>query len=101
MCRLYREGDGTVSTGPVSSPVISSIGTRRIDILPPRLLPKYRCLPLGAQTGSQTEAASIAIVFGVPPVTGTVAISPCSPCRPYQNAMRRPFGDQLGIIASG
>ena len=70
-------------------------------MLPVRSLAKYKNLPSGDQTGFQFVEASFVINSISPPSRAIVAMS----LRPElggmnQNAIRNPFGDHEGCIAS-
>src|SRR5262245_56292744 len=72
----------TASGAPDVTPVSSSITTRQIFELPPRLLEKYKYLPSGDHTGLRSVEEPSVTAKGSPPLARTVQI--CSRC-PYRS----------------
>src|SRR6185369_8525789 len=68
----------TASGALMTAPVSSSISTRQMFELPPRLLEKYKYFPSGDQTGLRSVEEPSVTATGSPPVMGMVQM--CSRC---------------------
>ena len=62
----------TASGTPEVAPVSSSIATRQMLELPPRLLEKYKYFPSGDHTGLRSVDEPSVTATALPPLTGTV-----------------------------
>src|SRR6185369_9451276 len=70
--------DVTASGTPDVTPVSSSMATRQIFELPPRLLEKYKYVPSGDQTGLRSVDEPSVTATASPPSAGMVQM--CSRC---------------------
>src|ERR1044072_3582322 len=84
----------TASGAPMTTPVSSSISTRQIFELPPRLLEKYRYFPSGDQTGLRSVEEPSVTATGSPPEAGMVQM--CSRCPYLSRSEERRVGKDGG-----
>src|SRR2546426_1554819 len=90
-------GSGSASGRPDAS----SMRTRQRFMLPDRSDTKYRYRPSGDQTGFQSRHFPLVTAVGGPPTAGTLhTLPPAMAPRRWKYAMRWPWGDQLGRLAS-